>query len=75
MTGHIAFAFNGDTFVVELSFVDEIAAALAMGTTTTNAAEVARRSRAAREGAVAFQAWFFALIAVYVETNDLNVGE
>lgn len=75
MTGRLRFAFNGDTFDVDLSFVDEIAADLATGTATTDAAEVARGSRAARAGAVAFQAWCFALIAAYLETNDLHVGE
>jgi hypothetical protein len=65
--------FDGDTRRLTLTFADDIALALAMGTTKPK--DLESRAEAAAVGAANFVVWVSALVATYQDAHDLRFGE
>lgn len=64
---------DGDTSAVTLTFADDAAFNLAMGTVDND--EAYRRSEVARDGALAFLRWTAALMETYMNAEGRSFGE
>jgi hypothetical protein len=64
---------DGDTMRLTLTFADDLALALALGSTVPS--ELERPAQIAAEGAANFVVWVSALIATYQEANAITFGE
>src|SRR5690349_5228977 len=69
----VEYHLNGDTRAITLTFADDIALAMAMGTQADD--DLRRRAELARDGALAFHTWSTALIDTYVRVSGFSVGE
>lgn len=64
---------DGDTMRFTLTFADDIALALALGSTVPT--ELQQSAQTAAEGAAHFVVWVSALVKAYQEANGLTIGE
>jgi hypothetical protein len=68
-----SFHFDGDTKAITLTFADDAAIGLAMGTTSDD--DVRQRFEIARDGGLAFLRWATALVLTYRDVNQQTFGE